>query len=368
MNRSNILVLLLMVLACSFTNAGSENIAIPTEEQVQKLAAAAWKEPIKSIDVTFYKDYMKVPEPVEQLRKRAEEIADSRFKGRSIDELKPYEIERRNETIEINLKNWVEKQKLPRKAKSRVRISGDNQRVDLVKVRPNEPLGPNTPFVDTFINAKDTNTGDFVSYHYAGDINAVLVRTTKWAKETIAQSTGMQIERGLQSSLGIDQGGTLTSPIFAPDPNKMVELARTGLVTIESIAGVKAKRPIVYRINIYPDPNAPGTRDIIEMGDPNYFPTLVLTCDRKDYSRVYRTSARNPGTDQIIYIRECSNFDSQGFPHNVTEIQYDKNGNFVKKSVYRIEKVELNPVIPDEIFKFNPPEGYKVTDFRTKKP
>ena len=34
------------------------------------------------------------------------------------------------------------------------------------------------------------------------------------------------------------------------------------------------------------------------------------------------------------------------------------------KSVYRIEKVQLNPVIPDEVFAFNPPEDYDVSDHR----
>lgn len=149
MNRSKILVLLLVVLACSFTYAGSENINIPTEEQVYKLAAAVWKEPINSIHVTFYKDYTKVPKSIEQLRQRAEEIADEEFRGRSIDELTPYEIERRNKTIEINLKSRVEKQKFPRKAKSQLWISGDNYRIDMVEVGPNEPLGPNIPFVYT---------------------------------------------------------------------------------------------------------------------------------------------------------------------------------------------------------------------------
>jgi hypothetical protein len=371
MKRLNILVLLLVVLACSFTNAGSENIAVPTEEQVQKLAAAAWKKPIESIDVTFYKDYTTAPKPVEQLRKMAEEFADRELKGRSLDELKPYEIERRNKTIERNLKNWVEDQKFPRRIKSRVRISGDNQRIDLVKVGPNEPLGLDTPFVHTFINTKDANTGDFVSYHYAGEMNTVFVDTTKWAKETIAQFAGIPFGTALtlQFFLGIDQGSTPTSLNYIPDPNKMAELARTGLASIEPIRGAKAKgNMVVNRIAIRSDPNAPDTRDIIEIGDPNHFPLVALICDRKDYSRVYHIEAQIPTKTQIMYIRECSDFDSQGFPHNITEIQYDKDGNLTKKSVYRIEKVELNPVIPDEIFKFNPPEGYKVIDSRSKKP
>ena len=104
MKISKILVLIFMVLASNFTCAGLENTAIPTEEQVQKLASAVWKEPFKSIDATFYKDYTTTPKPVEQLRKMAEEFADRELKGRSLDELKPYEIERRNKTIEMNLK------------------------------------------------------------------------------------------------------------------------------------------------------------------------------------------------------------------------------------------------------------------------
>lgn len=368
MKGSKILVLILVVLACGFTYAGSENTAIPTEEQVQKLATAAWKEPIKSIDVAFYKDYTTAPKPVEQLRKMAEESADSEFKGRSLDELKPYEIERRNKTIERNLKNWVEKQKFPRKSKSRVWISGDNQRIDMVQVGPNEPLGTNTPFVHTFVNTKDP-TGEFVSYHYTGDMKTVFVRTTKWTKETIAQFAGIPFGTALtlQFFLGIDQGSTPTSLNYIPDPNKMAELARTGLASIEPIRGAKAKgNMVVNRIAICSDPNAPDTRDRIELRDPNYAVGTILICDRNDYARVYSLKSYLPTTGRLLYMRECSNFDSQGFPHNITEIQYDIDGNFKEKSVYRIEKVELNPVIPGEVFKFRPPEGYKITDFRSK--
>jgi hypothetical protein len=368
MKRSNALVLLLVVFTCGSIYAAEKNSGIPTQEQVQKLATAAWKEPIESIDITFYKDYTKVSEPVEQIHKRAEEFADREFKGRSINELKPYEIERRNKIIEINFKNWVENQKFPRKIKSWVRISGDKQRIDLVKVGLNESLESNVPLVDTFINAKDANTGNFVSYHYAGDMNTVFVDTTKWTKETIVQFVGVPIAGGLQAFLGIDKGSTLTSLNYIPDPNKMAELARTGLASIESVAGIKVKgNKGVNKISVRPDPNTSNARDIIEMGDPNYFPTAVLMCDRKDYSRVYRTEFHVQTTNKLIYLRECGDFDSNGFPHSITEIKYEKDGNLAEKSVYKVIKVELNPSIPDEVFKFNPPQGYKVVDHRLKK-
>lgn len=370
MKRSNILILLSLVFTCVsiYAYAAEKNNGIPTEEQVQKLAAAAWRNPVESIYITFYEDYTKVPEPVEQIRKRAEKFADMELRGRSLDELTPYEIERRNKIIEVNFKIGLESQKFPRKIKKRVWISDDEQRVDMVKVGPNEPLGPDMPFVHTFVNTKDANTGEFVSYHYASEMNTVFVDTSKWAEEPIAKFADVPAARNLQISLGVDQGGTLTSPIFVPDSNKIQALARTGLTRTESIASVKLKRPLINKISIYPDPNAPSTKDIIEMGDPNHFPSFVLICDRKDYSRVYRTEFHIPTTNKIRYIYECDNFDSNGFPHNITEIQYDKDGNFVKKSVYRVIKVELNPSIPDEVFEFHPPEGYKVVDHRSKKP
>jgi HEAT repeat protein len=40
------------------------------------------------------------------------------------------------------------------------------------------------------------------------------------------------------------------------------------------------------------------------------------------------------------------------------------DGNLKEKEVYTIEKVELNPDIPDEVFEFRPPEGYDVADLR----
>jgi hypothetical protein len=75
-----------------------------------------------------------------------------------------------------------------------------------------------------------------------------------------------------------------------------------------------------------------------------------------------------PTTGDLSYVRQCSNFDSRGFPHNATVIEYDVDGKLKKKEVYKVWKVQFNPVIPSEVFEFRPPEGYKVTDLRSKKP
>ena len=65
--------------------------------------------------------------------------------------------------------------------------------------------------------------------------------------------------------------------------------------------------------------------------------------------------------------RKCSDYDNQGFPHRVTTTEYGFNGKFKKKEIIKVEKVELNPLLPDEIFEFRPPEGYTVRDVRADK-
>jgi len=369
MRELNILIPVFGVFVCGSMYSAEGKGSIPTQEQAQQLAAAAWKEPIKSIDITFYREFTKVPEPIERIRKRAEDLADRELKGRSIDTLDPYEAERRKKIIDLNVRNWLETQKFPQKLKCRVRIFNDNRRTDLVRQEPNEPVGPNTPFVHSYINTRDPATGDFVSYHYAGDMKTAFISAGKWAKETIAQFADIPVAGALQALLGTDQGDSPTLPRFVPDLKKIQELARTGRATVgpaREMDGKGDRTP--SRIDIGPDPNAPTARDRIQMGDPNHFPAVVLVCDKGDYSRVYRTEFRNATTNRIAYVRECDDFDANGFPHKVTETRYDEEGDFVENSHYTVIGVELNLSIPSEVFKFNAPEGYKVVDRRVKKP
>jgi hypothetical protein len=174
-------------------------------------------------------------------------------------------------------------------------------------------------------------------------------KQSMWARSDIISFARLaSLFRGL---LGVNKG-TMLEPAFVPDPNKIENLRRTGLVEGKS------------HLTISPDPNNPATRDRIEIKDANNPCGTIMICDREDYSRVYYMSICMPTTGKVFYVRECSDFDSQNFPHSLTEIQYDLNGDLKEKSVYRIEKVELNPVIPDEVFAFNPPEDYDVADHR----
>jgi len=343
--------------------------SVPTEEQVTKLAAAAWKEPVHTIDVTLYKDVTKPPKSVEELRQMFED-AFNKGKGRPKENLSPAELEMRNRDIQLNVEREVNAQEVGRKIKERIRISGHRQRIDQVlgwpkmvllqgtpyeEVRPEVVLGPNTPYEMTYVNLGDKRKGDYTSFaYYHANKTARITnnRNSMWAQSDII---GMLAPPGIfitfQRQIGVNKG-TTSQPIFVPDPNKIQKITSTGI-----LAGNR-------RLTIGPDPNNPDSRDRIEIKDPNSPGGIVLICERKDYSRVYYSDIRNPLTGKLLVTKECSNFDAQGFPHNATVIKFDMDGNLKEKEVYTIEKVELNPDIPDEVFEFRPPEGYDVVNLR----
>jgi hypothetical protein len=149
--------------------------------------------------------------------------------------------------------------------------------------------------------------------------------------------------------LGKKQNGS-----YEPDETKIEKLKSGALESIN--------------IDIQPDKDAPETRDKIkvEFINPSKQTTMIFTmiCSRKDYSIVYNCESHNLSTGELVFERRADNFDSQGFPHNFIEIQYDNSGQVNFSDEFRIESVSLNKPIPSEAFEFRPPAGYKVTDYR----
>jgi hypothetical protein len=357
-----------LFLACISWYAKTAPSSVPTEEQVTKLAAAAWKERPRSIDVTLYKEITTPPKSVEEFRRMFEDAFNKTERPK--ENLPPQELEIRNRNIQINVERSVKEQEAGRKIKERIRISGHRQRIDQVlgwpkmvllqgtpyeEVRPEVVLGPNTPYEMTLVNLGDKRKGDYTSfayYHYGKTAQITNKRNSMWAKSDIIEllaPPGISIIFRLH--LGLNKG-TTSQPIFVPDPNKIQKVTSTGILFDNQ------------RLSIIPDPNKPDSRDRIEIKDPNSPGGIVLICERKDYSRVYHSEIRSSLNGNLMVTKECSNFDAQGFPHNAIIIQFDMDGNLEEKEVYTIEKVELDPNIPDEVFEFRPPEGYDVADFR----
>lgn len=366
------LKIVILLLVCIPFHPKAKAAEPPTADQVSKLVTAAWKEPVYSvysIDITLYKEITKPPKSVEEFRRMFENSFDKREGPK--ENLSAVELEMRNRNIQLNVERAVKEQEVGRRMKKRIRIDGYRQRIDQVigypkmvllegtpheRTRAEVILGPNTPYDTSLVNMGDKRKGDYTSFAYYHKNKSARItnkRGSRWADKSniIDFATPASSFQGL---LGVNQGTTL-EPLFVPDPNKIEKLSKTGLV-----AGV-------LRFTISPDPNNPNTRDRIEIKSDEYPYGTVMICDREDYSRVYYMEICNPRTGKRLYVRKLSNFNPQGFPHNATVIEYNIDGKLKKKEVYRIVKVQLNPSIPEDVFEFRPPVGYRVTDFRTEK-
>jgi hypothetical protein len=360
-----------LLLACILWYAKPLLSSVPSEDQVAKLMAAAWQERPRSIDVTLYKEITAPPKSVEEFRRMFEDALNKG--GRPKENLSPAELEMHNRDVQLNMERALNEQEAGRKIKQRIRISDYRQRIDQVlgmpkmvllqgtpyeEVRPEVVLGQNTPYEMAHVNLGDKRKGDYTSfayYHQNKTAQIINNRNLMWAKSDIIEMLAPPgISIIFQLHLGVNEG-TISQPIFVPDPNKIQKVTSTGILSDNQ------------RLSIIPDPNNPDSRDRVEIKDPNSLFGIVMICDKKDYSRVYYSETRNPLTGKLLVTTECSNFDAQGFPHKATIIKFDMDGNLKEKEVYTVERVELNPVIPDDVFEFKAPEGYKVTDFRAKK-
>jgi hypothetical protein len=366
--RPNVKILVLLLVSIALY-ARAEQTALPSGEQLDKLVSAAWKDAVNSIDVTSYKHITKPAMSEEEIWQMVEDFFN-KAEGPK-ENLSGSQLEERNRTIQMNVERTIKEQQIGRRMKERVRIHKQRQRIDQVigypkmvllegtpheKTEPAVELTPNTPYETSFVNSIDKNTGDLISftyYHTSKKAQVTSNQESRWNRSDVIEFA--QLATFFQALLGVNKG-SISDPVFVPDRDKIEQLRKTGLV---------AGR---LRLTIKPDADNPDARDYIQLKSDDCPCGTVFVCERVDYSRVYYTEVCNPITGQPLYITKCSNFDDQGFPRNATTIEYDLDGKLKKKKVYTILEVNLNPSIPDEVFEFDPPEGYEVTDLRPKKP
>jgi hypothetical protein len=341
------------------------------EEQIYKVVEAIWKEPPQSIDVTLYAKIETKPKTREELEKIYEDIFEKSEGPR--DKLPDVMVEERNKIVQLNVEKVLKEQEVGRKIKQRIRIDGYRQRIDEVfgrsemvllkgtkfeRTEPEVVLGPNTPYDFTFINLGNPKLGDYTycQYIHSSKMGSITnqkgfyLQKSKIGELVCWPPENRPIFRALVLGKEEDSGA---GKIFVPDEQKIESLIKDDLEKVS--------------VKIRPDVNEPDFKSVIEIKMPKNSsePGLILVCDKSDYSKIYYFEAKNTLNGKTLFKRECDNFDKYGFPHNATIIEYDMDGKIVEKKVYKIEKVELNPTIPDEVFNFKPPSDYKISDMRS---
>lgn len=362
MNIVKIVLSLSVLFACGRMYAGTTSSSIPNGDQVAKLVAACWKAPPSSIDVTLCKEVTSPPMSLDTIRTSVNKLFDASEDGARYRKDNPEDVKARNAEIEQEVQRIVTEQQSPRILEQRIRIEGDRYRVDQVIVKPGMELAPDTPFEQTYVNSGNRRKGDGTHFDYDHNRKIATIynnTASMWHRSDIDNAAGLPlyVRALVRGTLGKRQE-TQTGSVMMPDDEKIRKLTTGDLEHI----GV--------RISIGSDENSPDTRDRIEIREPNASSQIVaiMIVDRNDYSRVYRSEVYYPKTGQPRLVRESSDFDSQGFPHDIITVEYDETGSIKRKEHLTSSKVELNPSLQDNLFSFQVPAGYAMIDQRLKKP
>jgi len=330
--------------------------ALPTYEQAQKLVAAAWKSPPRSIDVTYYLAVKDKKKTEEHFRKIYKEHFDNEY-GPD-EELSADMLERKEGKIQENVDYGLAQQKKREKIKYRIRYDGKSCRVDRVYGSPEKILDANTPLETTLIETPAPTVG-LELYRYSHNNKSATVEKRERSPITVINNqlnSIVMIPNAviLQMKLGTRKDDLVTEP-YDVNETKIKQLCSG---TLEN-----------FTVKIRPDENEPNAKDRIEISlyldDKIEAFTSLMICAKDDYSKVYYFEDLNSITNKSpIFTRTCSDFDTQGIPHHVTQIQNNGKGDVILHEIYRIENVRVNISIPKEVFEFNPPEDYVVTDYR----
>jgi len=344
---------------------------LPTYEQALKLAEAAWKSPPRSIDVTYYITVIDNTRTEEKLLQIYQEAFDNIYG--TDEELSGFMLESKEKNIQNSTNNELKRRQDGIKVKYRIRADGKSYRVDRVyeipdrtvlkatgekEFRLGEEIEANTPFNETFIETPGATNGfELYKYYHKSKIATIQkIENSRSAVEDRKISNLLKTPNSLmlQMWLGTRKNNSAEEPI---DINE-VKIEQLCSGTLESCS-----------VEIRPDVNKPDLKERIELSlyyDENkQIYTSLMICDKNDYSKVYYYQTPNPAIGKPpVLTMTFSDYDAQGFPHNVIDTQYDDKGNVYLQETYKIENVRLNIQIPEEVFGFNPPDDYEVTDYR----
>lgn len=354
-----------LIFACA-TGAVDAADRHPTVEELMVLVQQVFAAPRESGDVTVLRTLTRRSTgPSEAQKKRASDgirqaetaIANQdRSQGRKITD---EEIEQK---INSAIKLWESQHSRPMVLKQRFRIDRYKYRLDQVTSNDVEQVDADTEYVDTYVNmgnpVEDDNNGfhiDMRGKHAFRDNR----KGTRWSQESALDLAGISYagELILKTAFGKVQEPERT---FLPDPEKIDRLTKG--TDPDSRMNVRddvheGQPSVVLSIGISPerakDFKLQGSVVLAEM-------TFV-----ENFTRCVKEEMFNLQSGRLGALLTRSGFlpDSQ-IPSVVLRKTYDPmSGALVADDRIIVLAYELKP-IPDEVFEFNPPEGFVVLDQR----
>ncbi|MGI6596170.1 MAG: hypothetical protein GX554_01745 [Elusimicrobia bacterium] len=319
------------------------------QDQVFKLANAAWKESPSSFDILMYREVKEQPQSEETIRSAVEKL----YKATDQAAVNTTPNARKAE-MEAEVQRIMREQQLPRFMKQHIRIKGEYlYRVDETIIPSGQTAIPNSaPVTRTFVNYGNPSKADYTHFEYdhVAKIATLFNDQSMWRREYINEWCDMpqDVKDLLQYVFGVYVKDVDS---FIPDANLINQVVK----------GTREGIKISFDSVKYGDDQRTALQINIILSNFSSNPIFSIICDPTDYNRVYRYERYNFSDCSLNYVRECDKFNSQGFPMVVNIFNYidGKVSDYDKNTV---EKVNLNSNVSDDIFKFNPPVEYGIID------
>jgi len=342
-----------VVVAVVVTAGAREEVNLaPTWAQGKRLISAIWHEPIRSIDLTIHKKVIAAGRSIESLREEVRKDLDERaaVAKEMMDKHAGGIVFKEPPSFDKELARRVAIHNSPRFMEERIRIDGEQYRLDQKRFgsddRTDEDATPST----TYVNCGAVTEGDFTHFSYEHQSARAVISDNKgtvWREHKINDWRGIPADARmvLRLALGEDDAS-------GPTDNAIGKLVSAALENDISVTISEGEDDAVSKHWIHISIRSSGS---------DLYRILV---DAEDYSRVFVYETYRVGTGQLQYRRETGEFDAQGFPRSVHTTSYDDSGNVREEEWISVDRVELNPSLTEGLFKFKAPVGYTSIDER----
>ncbi len=340
--------------------------APPTDAEMQALSDFAFQVRPEQGDITVYRT-QRLPAgepPAAALQKVTEGIRtaetalaeqDRKYGKKST----PEELEQR---IAGAIAKWKQQQAVPLILKQRIRVNGFRYRLDQVTSRDVPGITVDTDYVDTYVNMGNPLEQDHNTFHLS--LNAKHAfrdnrEGTRWAQDSMLDVVGVSFatEFFLKGVLGelLEANGkkqlTLDAKKMArlmndSDPDIRIDVSRPSEKAMAKKVTLSGRDSFYQRVKLSP----PANRTLLE-----------LTFDDQWRCLAEKVYAAANGTVVATMTRE--EFDGKGVPRIVKRATFEPSGDF-KLSESTIVLAYATDPIAEEVFEFNPPEGFSVVDNR----
>lgn len=351
----------ILLLAVLWAGCPGEIHAALTADQVERLVAALCKEPPDSMDITFYRTVWDLSRDRQDFRRIYEEAFTELYGPE--EDLTPAMAKRRERMIQRNVESCLKEQDMGKKFKIRIRYREGRHRIDHVRgspamtifrgtdeerFTPGKKLDSSTDFTTSEIRITDPNNVTRLCT-YIHNAKTVSMRTSsgRQARPLDEVTRFAMMPSGPADIVRIKLFDQVSGGMGKPDPLKMEQLQKGTLAGLDIAVDEDTTNPAAtVRLRIvWGTAIAPALE-------------MLLVCDREDYARVYSYEARTVH-EVLLWEETRSDFDSKGFPHSVTTVQYDDAGNMLRRESYQVEAVHLNVPIPTEAFEVDPKGEYR---------